>query len=297
MLGVGCSAFSFGSAFFFVKIGIHYQTQYAYAELVSFSTHVFRLFPKSDRHVSVRRLAFQTNADARVSYRRDLFDNEIASSFYPEKSALLQAALQIELELTPRNAFSFLLDSHALDLPFQYTPQEVHALSPYLQNRPAPPLPFWEPPTGPQPTVETLVALNSALHDHLTYERRDEGAAYTPEETLRLGRGACRDFAVLLAEVSRGLGLAARLASGYLCEFGSAEKRAEGALHAWTEIYLPGAGWVGFDPTNGYLCNHHHITAAVGFTPEDISPILGRYFHSTHVPAMMTATLQITSHD
>ncbi|WP_049975765.1 transglutaminase family protein [Chthoniobacter flavus] len=280
-----------------MKIGIHYQTQYAYTEPVSFSTHLFRLFPKSDRYVSLRRLAFQTNADAQVNYRRDLFDNEIASCFYPEKSALLQAALQIELELTPRNAFDFLLDSPALNLPFTYTAREAHALSPYLQNRPAPLLPFWQPPIEPQPTVETLVSLNSALHEHLAYERRDEGAAYTPEETLQLGRGACRDFAVLLAEVARGLGLAARLASGYLCEFESDDKRAEGALHAWTEIYLPGAGWVGFDPTNGYLCNHHHITAAVGFTPEDISPILGRYYHSTHVPANMMATLQITPHD
>jgi len=145
----------------------------------------------------------------------------------------------------------------------------------------------------PQPTVDTLVALNAALHDNLAYERREEGAAYAPEETLRLGRGSCRDFTVLLAEVARSLGLAARLASGYLCEFGNESKVAEGALHAWTEIYLPGAGWVGFDPTNGYLCNHHHITAAVGLTPEDISPILGNYFHPTHVPAQMTTSLQI----
>ncbi|MDR3402637.1 MAG: transglutaminase family protein [Chthoniobacter sp.] len=280
-----------------MKVGIHYQTQYAYEEPVSFSPHLFRLFPKSDRYLAVRQLAFQTNLDATVNYRRDLFDNEIASCFYPEKSAMLQTGLQIELELTPRNAFGFLLESHALDLPFTYTARERHALSPYLQSGPAPVLPFWQPPTQPQPTIEALVALNSALHDHLAYERRDEGAAYTPEETLRLGRGACRDFAVLLAEVARGLGLAARLASGYLCEFGDGEKRAEGALHAWTEIYLPGAGWVGFDPTNGYLCNHHHITAAVGFTPEDISPILGRYFHPTPVAGNMTASLQIISHD
>jgi transglutaminase-like putative cysteine protease len=280
-----------------VNVGIHYQTQYAYAEPVSFSKHLFRLFPKSDRYLSVRRLAFQTNADATVSYRRDLFDNEIASCFYPEKSALLQAGLQIELELTPRNAFSFLLDPHALDVPFSYTARETHALAPYLQARPAPALSFWQSPSSPQPTIETLIALNQALHDHLTYERRDEGAAYTPEETLRLGCGACRDFALLLAEVVRGLGLAARLASGYLCEFGATEKIAEGALHAWTELYLPGAGWVGFDPTNGTLCDHHHITAAVGFTPEDISPILGNYFHSTPVPASMTASLQIISHD
>jgi transglutaminase-like putative cysteine protease len=103
---------------------------------------------------------------------------------------------------------------------------------------------------------------------------------------------------VLLAEAARSLGLAARPASGYLCEFGSAQKFAEGSLHAWTEIYLPGAGWVGFDPTNGYLCNHHHITAAVGFGPEDVSPIVGRYYHPTRVPAQtMSASLQIQLHD
>ncbi len=280
-----------------MKVGIQYATQYAYEQPVSFSRHLFRLFPKADRYVAVRQLAFQTNADAAVNYRRDLFDNEIASAFYPEISALLSASLQIELEITPRNAFAFILDGHALDMPFAYTAQEAHALAPYLLEKPAPALPFWQPPAQPQPTVETLVALNDALHDHLEYERRDEGAAWAPEETLRLGRGSCRDFAVLLAEVARGLGLAARLASGYLCEFGDEEKRAEGSLHAWTEIYLPGAGWVGFDPTNGYLCNHHHITAAVGFTPEDISPILGKYFHATHVPALMTATLQVFPHE
>jgi len=280
-----------------VKVTIQYQTQYAYAEPVSFSPHLFRLFPKSDRYLSVRRLAFQTNADAAIHYRRDLFDNEFASCFYPENSALLQVSLEIDLVLTPRNAFDFLLESRALDLPFAYTPAETHALSPYLQNRPAPILPFWQPPTRPQPTVDALVALNSAIHDHLPYERRDEGAAWSPEETLRQGHGSCRDFSVLLAEVARGLGLAARLASGYLCEFGETDKRAEGSLHAWTEIYLPGGGWVGFDPTNGYLCNHHHITAAVGFTPEDISPILGNYFHPTPVTSSMTASLQIFPND
>jgi transglutaminase-like putative cysteine protease len=280
-----------------LRVTILYQTQYAYAEPVSFSQHLFRLFPKPDRYVAVERLAFQTNGEASVHYRRDLFDNEIASCYYPENSALLQASLQIDLQLTPRNAFSFLLESHALDWPFAYTAAEAHALAPYRQNRPAPVLGFWQSPAQPQPTVDTLVGLNESIHEHLAYERRDEGAAWSPEETLEKGRGSCRDFAVLLAEVARGLGLAARLASGYLCEFGEAEKVAEGSLHAWTEIYLPGAGWLGFDPTNGYLCNHHHITAAVGFTPEDISPVLGSYFHPTPVPSTMTASLQIISHE
>ncbi len=281
-----------------MNVGILYQTQYLYPEPVSFSSHLFRLFPKADRYLRVRSLAFQTNADATINYRRDLFDNEFASCFYPGQSALLSANLQIELEIQPRNAFSFLLASHATDFPFEYEPYEAHILAPYRQAGPPLTLPFWKPPATPQPTVNTLVALNEALHHSLAYERRDEGAAYAADETLRLGRGSCRDFAVLLAEIARSLGLAARLASGYLCEFGTAEKFAEGSLHAWTEIYLPGAGWVGFDPTNGYLCNHHHITAAVGFTPDDISPILGTFYHPTQLPpAQMTASLQIVLHE
>lgn len=275
-----------------MKVRIAYQTQYAYAEAVSFSTHLFRLFPKPDRSVRVRALDFQTNLGASVRMQRDLFDNEIASCFYPGKSALLAASLSIELEVEPRNAFDFLVARHAVDFPFAYTTEEARVLAPYLGG-PEMKLPFWKAPAAPQPTVETLVALNEALHMNLGYERRDEGAAYAPEETVRLGRGSCRDFAVLLAEVARGLGLAARLASGYLCEFGDTEKVAEGALHAWTELYLPGAGWRGFDPTNGYLCNHHHLTAAVGLTPADVSPVLGNYFAPHTVPDTMTASLQV----
>jgi transglutaminase-like putative cysteine protease len=276
-------------------VHINYQTQYAYSEPVSFSQHLFRLFPKCDRYVSMRNLAFQTNADAAINYRRDLFDNEIASCFYPGQSAFLSASLQITLEIQPRNAFEFLLAGHAVEMPFTYSEQEARVLAPYLQGGDVvPDLPFWHPPSAPRPTIPALMELNEALHRHIAYERRDEGVAYLPDETLRLGRGACRDFSVLLAAVARGLGIAARLASGYLCEFGEGEKKAEGALHAWTELYLPGAGWVGFDPTNGYLCNHHHITAAVGLTPDDISPILGRYFHPTSVTSQMTASLQIS---
>jgi transglutaminase-like putative cysteine protease len=141
------------------------------------------------------------------------------------------------------------------------------------------------------------MALNSAIHEHLEYERRDEGEANSPAETLHSGRGACRDFAVLLAEKLRGLGIAARLASGYLCEFADADKVAEGSLHAWVEAYLPGAGWVGLDPTNGTFCSHHHLTAAVGLTAAQISPVFGNYYHSKWLPSDMRTSLQITPHD
>jgi transglutaminase-like putative cysteine protease len=279
-----------------VKVRIEYQTQYRYAEPVSFSPHVFRLFPRVDHHLRIHSHSFQTNADAVISYRRDLFDNEIASCFYPNASALLGAQLGLEIELQPTNPFAFLLDSHAIEIPFDYTAEERRVLLPYLGSKPAPMLGFWTPPREPVPTMEALVELNAAIHRNLDYERRDEGDAHPPEETLRLRRGACRDLAVLLAEVLRGLGLGARLASGYLCEFGDADKVAEGSLHAWVETYLPGAGWIGFDPTNGTLCNHHHLTAAVGLTPFDVSPVFGRYYHPSRVPAKMSAMLKIIPH-
>lgn len=279
-----------------MKVEIQYQTQYAYAEPVSFSPHVYRLFPKAERHLRVLDSQFQTNADATVNYRRDLFDNEIAQCFYPGNSVLLQASFRLELDIARKNAFGFLLASHALELPFTYLPTDLHILRPYCSDKPPIELPFWKRQARPRPTLQTLIELNDAIHEHLVYERREEGDPLPPAVLLDLGRGACRDFAVLLAEVLRGFGLAARLASGYLCEFGEAGKIAEGSLHAWTEVYLPGAGWVGMDPTNGTFCDHHHLTAAVGLMPADISPVLGNYYHSTRVPAQMTASLQIIPH-
>jgi len=276
-----------------MNVRIQYQAQYAYAEAVTFSLHLFRLFPRAERHVRVLRSRFQTNLDAVVNYRRDLYDNEVASCFYPERSALLHAGFNVDLDIDPRNAFGFLVASHALDFPFIYEPGELRVLAPYLQGAQPIELPFWKAPLRPRPTIDFLVELNDALHRSIRYERRDEGAAYPPADLIARGAGSCRDFAVLLAEVLRGLGLATRLASGYLCEFGDGDKIAEGSLHAWTEVFIPGAGWVGMDPTNGTFCDHHHLTAAVGLTSEDISPVLGNYYSNRHIPSTMSATLQI----
>ncbi len=277
-----------------MKVEIRYASSYTYERRVSFSPHLFRLIPKVDRNLKVRSFDFTTNRGAVTNWRRDLFDNEVASCFYPNFSTTLSVKLKLSLEVDAKNAFGFLLEPHALHVPFAYRASDMRMLSPYLlQSEPTPQLRFWRPPVTQRPTIDTLVELNSALHAHLGYERRDEGAARPAAETLRLGSGSCRDFAVVMVEVLRGLGLAARHASGYLCEFGEGEKRAEGALHAWIETFLPGAGWVGMDPTNGTFCDHHHLTAAVGLTPADIAPIVGSYYHQTEVPHEMQATLEI----
>jgi transglutaminase-like putative cysteine protease len=280
-----------------VKLEIHYAANYRYPERVSFSPHIFRLIPKVDRYLKVQRFDFRTNRNAVINWRRDIFDNEVASVFYPAASQLLRVRFRLKLEIEKKNAFGFLLESRALDLPFDYEPEEKRVLTPYLSSAPPPALGFWQRPASPRPTVETLVELNEALKRHLKYERREEGVARSSSETLSIGRGACRDFSVVLVDTLRGLGLAARYASGYLCEFGAAGKKAEGSLHAWVETYLPGAGWIGLDPTNGTFCDHYHLTAAVGATSEDISPIEGSYFHPKRVAQEMTAKLTIVSRE
>jgi len=276
-----------------VRIEIRYAALYRYQSPVTFSPHVFRLLPKIDRSLALTSLAFHTNRGAVVSWRRDIFDNEVAAVFYPQPARCLEATLRLRLDIREKNPFDFLLESRALVLPVRYTDAETRALAPYLATAPVPELPFWRAPNSPQPTVDTLIALNRTIHDNLRYERREEGPARSTADTLALGVAACRDFAVVLVDTLRQLGLAARFASGYLCELGDAEKKAEGALHAWVEAYLPGAGWLGLDPTHGTLCDHRHVTAAVGIMPDNVSPVSGSYFHDEEIPHEMTATLEI----
>ena len=253
--------------------------------------------PRQD--LSVRSLStdFSTNAGANVQYRQDLFDNLVARCFYPDPVDCLQFQLELHLTLTEKDPFHFLLDSEALALPFAYQPAESRVLAPYLHITE----PFALPDPlrredSPRPTVETLAAMNSWLPANLAYERREEGDPYAPAETLQLGKGSCRDFAVLFADVLRIHGVAARLVSGFLWEgdLPDAERRADNAMHAWVEAYLPGAGWLGLDPTNGVLCDHHYIGTAVGLTPQDISPISGHYFGKQTIDHTLDATLTIT---
>lgn len=280
-----------------MKLGLRYETTYRYEEAVAFSPHEVRLFPRADYFTRVRRLEFKTDPEATVRFSRDVFDNVVASCFFPVKSAALRLELAIDLELQEKDPFHFLLRDDAIDTPFSYDAKLLELLRPYLAAPGAEVLhvPGWSEPTAEKPraTVTTLVELNRRLHECVGYERREEGPARSSAETLRVGRGACRDVAVLQADLLRQLGMAARLTSGYLRETESEIRRAEGSLHAWTEVFLPGAGWVGMDATNGVFCNHNFVTAAVGLTPADITPISGSYFHQQRIPAEMTSQLEL----
>jgi transglutaminase-like putative cysteine protease len=280
-----------------MKLGLRYHTTYRYEEQVGFSPHDLRLFPRSDRFSRVRRLDFSTTPKATIRYSRDVFENTVASCYFPEKSKELSFRLAINLDLDEKDPFHFILEPGAVELPFAYDARTAELLAAYREKRAKEPLalPGWEAPMAKKRrgTVETLVELNKRLHECIGYERREEGGALSPAETLRRGRGACRDVAVLLAEMLRQMGLAARLTSGYLRESDSETKRAEGSLHAWTEVFLPGAGWVGLDATNGVFSNHNFIGAAVGLTPADITPISGAFYHPKRIPVQMTSKLEL----
>ena len=290
-----------------LRIRIDHHTRYTYAKPVSFSPHFVRLFPRTEPGRLVQKIEFATNPVAIVHFRRDIYDNNFARCFYPGFAAELFFNFTLEIELQEQNAFNFLLDNDAADYPFQYRPDDAARLAPYFlatgeQAGPSAaqnllPLPFWQPPAERVSTVTLLMSLVEALHQHIAYEARDEGAARPPQETVRLASGSCRDTAVLMEAVLRELGFASRLASGYLCEFGAEarDRRAEGAMHLWVEAYLPGAGWTGLDPTNGIFCNHNFITTAVGQTTPEVTPISGRYYGAEVVPATMTAKLELTA--
>ena len=278
-----------------MKLTVTYRAEYRYERRVSLSPHVVRLFPRDALQVKVLGHRFATNASGSVNWRHDLFDNVVAQCFYPREEDHLSFEFDAQIAVEERNPFGFLLDSRALQWPVAYDASERAVLAAFMM----PPDDMFPAPLRPMSgseTVGALVGMNQWIHANIAYERREEGEPLVPAETLRLRRGACRDTAVLLAAALRAQGFAARLVSGYLWESasGPAESKAGNSLHAWTEVYLPGAGWVGMDPSNGVLADHHYVATAVGIAPADIAPVSGLYFSDRGVPGALSTTLRIT---
>ena len=278
-----------------MNIAVKYRADYLYEAKVSFSPHVVRLFPRDVLQARIHSLHFATNEGGSVNFRHDLFDNVVAHCFYPRESDRLFFSLEAEIAVEERNPFGFLLDSRALQWPVEYDAREREFLAPFMRAAQAE-LPAALRPMSGGETVGTLAGMNQWIHANIAYERRDQGDPHPPAETLRLRRGACRDTAVLLSSALRSQGLAARLVSGYLWESASdpTGRKADAALHAWTEVYLPGAGWVGLDPSNGVLADHHYLAVAVGIAPDDIAPVKGLYFGDREVPHRLETALEIS---
>ncbi len=281
-----------------MRVQIENWMEYVYEKPVSFSLHTVRLYPRTGQSVVTHKQETRINIESDIQYRRDLFDNLVATCFFPRPSDNLKVAVQLEVELWPRNPFHFIVANYAAQLPFTYPEAERSFLAPFLAIPPeedAATEEIWRL-DAQQDTVSALVNLVQTLHREIEYVVRDTGEALPPAQVVESRIGACRDTALLCATIVRKTGLAARLVSGFLCEFqvDIKDRRADSGLHAWVEIYLPGAGWVGVDPTNGTFCDHRFIATAVGPRTTDIAPISGSYYGNERVPAQFDSRLDLS---
>jgi transglutaminase-like putative cysteine protease len=266
---------------------VHHVTTYRYKQPVSFGEHRMMLRPRDsyDQRLIEARLEIDP-APSVLNWMHDAFGNCVAIARFTGRSEELRFESMIRLDHEPNHALEFELEDYALDYPFSYSSEEIPDLSrcierQYLDRERE--IDRWTHQflrkQGPTGTRELLAAMTHAIHDRFTYVSRAEVGTQDPAVTLKLGSGSCRDFALLMMEAVRSLGLAARFVSGYLAPSGRVDlKRLGGeSTHAWLEVYLPGAGWIEYDPTNGLIGNEELIRVAVVRDPRQAAPISGTW--------------------
>lgn len=220
-----------------------------------------------------------------INWQQDPYNNSLARLVFPEKTQRFEVEVDLVAELSATNPFDYFLEPEAESYPFQYSEALAKDLWPYLAWEPAGELLqnfLYRVPREKRPTIGFLVELNRQLNDEVSYVARLDPGIQSCEETLGRRSGSCRDSAWLLVQVLRHLGLAARFVSGYLIQLAPDRPQAEGSattdsvdLHAWAEVYLPGAGWIGFDPTSGLLATEGHIPLACTPDVPNASPLTG----------------------
>ncbi len=271
-----------------IKVALTHKTHYKFDRAIKIYPHTIRLRPAP--HCRTPILSYSLNIEPKnhyINWQQDPFGNYLARLVFPEKTNFLSLDVELIADLIVINPFDFFLDENCRHFPFTYSEQLRKELSPYLQKLPLTPL-FAEYlssiPLTRATTNDFLVSVNQALQKIISYTIRLEVGIQTPEETLSNGKGSCRDTAWLLIQLLRHLGLAARFTSGYLVQLKPDEKPIDGPvgakedftdLHAWCEVYLPGAGWVGMDPTSGLFVSEGHIPLACTPDPVSAAPITG----------------------
>ena len=272
-----------------IHVALHHITRYRYDRLVSLSPQIVRLRPAP--HCRTRILAYSLKVDPAkhfVNWQQDPQSNYLARLSFPEKTRAFTIEVDLIAEMAVLNPFDFFLEPYARGFPFAYESTERRELEPFLATLPAGPrLAHYLAaiPRTPTDTVDFLVDLNRRLSQDIRYLIRLEPGVQSPEETLACASGSCRDSGWLLVQLLRHLGLAARFVSGYLIQLTADVPSLDGPsgpkadftdLHAWCEVYLPGAGWIGLDPTSGLLAGEGHIPLACTPEPSAAAPVSGR---------------------
>ena len=272
-----------------IHVALHHVTRYRYDRRVSLGPQLVRLRPAP--HCRTRILSYALRIEPAqhfINWQQDPFANYVARLVVPEPTTAFTVTVDLVAEMAVLNPFDFFLEPSAETFPFDYEPALRQELAPYLAKAEATPrfaalLASLVPAPG-QRSIDFLVQLNQRLQQDIRYLIRMEPGVQTPEHTLERAAGSCRDSAWLLVQLLRHLGLAARFASGYLIQLQPDVKALDGPsgaerdftdLHAWCEVYLPGAGWIGLDPTSGLLAGEGHIPLACTPEPSSAAPVSG----------------------
>ena len=271
-----------------IHIALTHITRYRYDRLVTLGPQVVRLRPAPHSRTPI--LSYSLKVDPAkhfVNWQQDPQGNWLARLVFAEPTRELRIEVDLIAELSVINPFDFFLEPYAESIPFAYLPEQSEELAPYLKTLPMTPR-FAEylaqVPRDPLRSQDFLVALNQRVQGDVSYLIRLEPGVQTPEQTLESGAGSCRDSAWLLVQLLRHLGLAARFVSGYLIQLVPDLKSLDGPsgtevdftdLHAWCEVYLPGAGWIGLDPTSGLFTGEGHIPLAATPEPGAAAPVSG----------------------
>jgi transglutaminase-like putative cysteine protease len=265
------------------RFTVRHLSVYRYSNPVDFGEHRMMFRPRSshDLRLITTRLRI-TPEPARLRWLHDVFDNSVAVATFDSQATELTFESEVTIEHFEAPQPDYALEPYASTFPFAYTNDEASDLV-NARNRPEPneAVDTWArsfvPDTGKIGTMALLRTMTQGIADHFKYVRRTEKGVNRPADTLRLKSGSCRDFAVLMIDAVRSLGLAARFVSGYIFVPDHDVTRGGGATHAWLQIYLPGAGWVDFDPTNSIIGNRHLIRVAVAWDHRQALPLWGTW--------------------
>jgi transglutaminase-like putative cysteine protease len=266
-------------------ITVRHVTVYRYSEPVELGEHRMMFRPRESHDLRLLKSNLEiTPTPVCLRWLHDVFDNSVAVATFNVPTVELRFDSSVTLEHFENTLPEYPLEEYAKTYPFRYSDEELPNLAPALVNQyPSDILNLWVSqfldPSGVTGTMHLLRSMTLGIRRDFRYTRRAEKGVQNPRETLQKRSGSCRDFAVLMIEAARSLGLAARFVSGYILARGrdSGVTRGAGATHAWMQAYLPGAGWIDFDPTNSSIGNRNLIRVALAWDPRQALPLWGTY--------------------